>query len=446
MQVKTRFAPSPTGYLHIGGARTALFNWLFAKQNNGSFVLRIEDTDRSRHVDDSPKKIMNDLEWLGLQWNEGPYYQSERLNIYQKYIDQLINSGHAYRDKDSQAVYIRANGQQSFYFTDLIKGESSITSSIEDFVIQKSDGFPTYHLACVVDDYEMKITHIIRGQEHQTNTYNHLLLQKALNIPSPTYLHIPIILNSDGSKMSKRDKEKAIAEGRQPPSIEVKDFKVEGYTPEALLNYISLLGWSPGNNEEYFTIDKLTQKFNIRNVGDSNARFDKQKLTAFNTYWSAQLDPKRLVYLFKEYLWEFESIILKASDEELLHLLNLCHGYRTFEDVKNKIKFLYTPNYRIQYDANAIEKFLQPNDKQGFKLLRIAYIKFEPVKHWTTENIKAVLDEITQQNGIQFKEIAQPIRIAITGSTISPEIVESLRLLGLSRTLHRLFNCLILSK
>ncbi|UCC29124.1 MAG: glutamate--tRNA ligase, partial [Phycisphaerales bacterium] len=293
--VRVRFAPSPTGYLHIGGARTVLFNWLVARKAGGTFVLRIEDTDRTRHVEDSVRKILDDLCWLGFDWDEGPeiggdygpYFQSRRLDIYDRYLQQLLDSGNAYYALETpeqlqamreaatakeggfryprpdplptieQGLAARAEGRavvmrfkmpdEDITVSDEILGEVRLAADQhEDFVIQKGDGFPTYHLACVVDDELMEITHVLRGQEHLMNTPKHVALQRALGFAVPKYAHLPVIFNMDGSKMSKRDKDKAVKKGLPPPEIDVHDFRMAGYIPEAVVNFISLLGWSVG--------------------------------------------------------------------------------------------------------------------------------------------------------------------------------------------------------
>ena len=341
--VRVRFAPSPTGYLHIGGARTVLFNWLVARKAGGTFVLRIEDTDRARHVEDSVQKILDDLRWLGLTWDEGPqaggdhgpYFQSQRLDLYNEHLQRLLDSGDAYYALESpdelatmreraekekggfryprpdpvptveQGMTARAEGRPivvrfkmpdaDITVTDDILGEVTLaTDQLEDSVIPKSDGFPTYHFACVVDDELMRITHVLRGQEHLMNTPKHIALQRALGFATTHYANMPVIFNKSGGKMSKRDKEKAIAKGEVPPEIEVRDFRAAGYLPEAIVNFIALLGWSPGDDREQFDLAEMTSLFSIDRIGKTNAKFDRTKLLSFNTDWAARRTFRRV--------------------------------------------------------------------------------------------------------------------------------------------------------
>ncbi|MCH8853986.1 MAG: glutamate--tRNA ligase, partial [Planctomycetes bacterium] len=417
--VRVRFAPSPTGYLHVGGARTALFNWLLARKHGGQLVLRIEDTDQKREVGDSLPKILDDLRWLGLDWDEGPesggdcgpYFQSKRLDLYDKYCQQLLDSGDAYYAFDTpeelaamreeakrkkqtfkyprphafatadDAERAKADGKPAVVrfkmpdhditVTDTILGEVTLSKDdLEDFVIRKADGFPTYHFACVVDDELMKISHVLRGSEHLNNTPKHIAIQQALGFATPVYAHMPIIMNMSGSKMSKRDKEKAIAKGEPPPEIEVHDFRAAGFLPEALLNFIALLGWSPGDDREDFALDELVEAFTLERIGKTSAKFDRVKLLSFNTDWSARVSSDRLLAAFKDFLQlriadcglrneeqqrrdregavpesrtpnhEPRSAIppglLTADDQTLARVLEVCKGFRTFADVVAK--------------------------------------------------------------------------------------------------------------
>ena len=516
--VRVRFAPSPTGYLHIGGARTVLFNWLLARKAGGTFVLRIEDTDRTRHVEDSVQKILDDLRWLGLDWDEGPeaggdygpYFQSQRLDLYNEHLQRLLESGQAYyaletpeqlqamretaiREKRAlnyqrpdplptieQGQAARAQGRQvvvrfkmpptDITVVDDILGEVTVAAGqIEDFVIQKGDGFPTYHFACVVDDALMKITHVLRGQEHLMNTPKHVALQRALGLsgpryahlptvfkntpkhavlqqalrfPAPRYAHLPVIFNMDGSKMSKRDKEKAIAQGQPPPEIDVHDFRTAGYLPEALLNFISLLGWSPGEDREQFTLAEAVSLFSIDRVGKTNAKFDRDKLLSFNKDWAARLPAARLFAAFKDYLAVTGSPMGKSDDATLRHLLGLCAGFRTFPDAENKTRFLYTADEEIEYEPKAIEKVLAKSNGAGYAMLEYLLPKFEALTDWNTGTLEALLQSAVEDKQTKLGNVAQPVRVAITGSTISPSIHESLALLGKEKTLNRIRNCL----
>lgn len=279
--VITRFAPSPTGELHIGGARTALFNYLWARHNNGKFILRIEDTDRKRHSEEAIDNIKRDLEWLGIEWdNEVVEKQSNRVQLYKDWIDRdLLALHYAYIKRGSNAVYLSPPKNKDITIEDTILGEIKInTKSINNFVIRKSDGFPTYNFACVIDDYLMKITHVIRGQEHLNNCAPQQIIRDALGITDvPTYSHVSVILNLDGSKMSKRDK---------TSMINVKDFRDAGISPDALINYIALLGWSPGGDVEIMDRQELIERFSLDRLRKSNSKFDYKKLESFNKKYS----------------------------------------------------------------------------------------------------------------------------------------------------------------
>lgn len=489
--VRVRFAPSPTGYLHIGGARTVLFNWLVARKAGGTFILRIEDTDQARNVEDSVKKILDDLRWLGLQWDEGPevggaygsYFQSQRLDTYNRVLEQLLNSGQAYYGLESQeelaALRDAATKQHGGYRyrrpqqlptvqeglaakaagkpvvvrfkmpdTDItvyddILGQVTLTADqLEDFVIQKSDGFPTYHFACVVDDELMGITHVLRGQEHLMNTPKHVAMQRALGYRTPRYAHMPVIFNMDGSKMSKRDKEKAIAKGQTPPEIDVHDFRVAGYLPEAVTNFIALLGWSAGEDREYFDLSELTARFSIERVGKTNARFDRAKLLAFNTEWATRLNSARLLAAFKDYLAVNDASLRKFDDALLGRILAACAGFRTFRQVEEKVKFLVIADDAIEYDPKAVQKVLAKNEGEGYRTLEGLLPKLRGETNWTTAALDALVNMFCQENNVQMGAVAQPIRVAVTGSTISPSIGETLSMLGRDKSLFRIENCL----
>ena len=485
--VRVRFAPSPTGYLHVGGARTVLFNWLLAKQSGGVFVLRIEDTDRSRHVADSVAKILDDLRWLGLMWDEGPevggdfgpYFQSERLDIYSKYVDQLLDSGDAYyaletpEELASMREQARAGkrdfkyprpetlpsveegrkareaGRQipvrfkvpdkDFAVRDEILGEVSWPrGELEDFVIQKGDGWPTYHFACVIDDGLMKISHVLRGQEHLTNTLKHVALQHTLGFATPAYAHLPIICNMDGTKMSKRDKEKAVKKGLEPPEIEVHDFRLAGYLPEALLNFISLLGWSPGDDREHLTLGEITEAFSLNKVGKTSSRFDRDKLIAFNTDWAASLDSAKLLDALKDFAKANGSPLADADDELLEHLLRANKGMRTFRDVEKKSAFLFVDDSEIEYDDKAVRKVLSKNDGAGFSMLELLLESLESESDWSVGRLEKLLTGVCESRDVKLGAVAQPLRVAATGTTLSPPIYDTLALLGRERTLKRI--------
>lgn len=494
--LRVRFAPSPTGYLHIGGARTVLFNWLLARKHGGKFILRIEDTDQARNIEDSVGKILDDLRWLGLDYDEGPevggpygpYFQSQRLSIYNDYLQRLLESGHAYyaletpqqlaqmredAKKHRRAVtYIRpdpvptvAEGQaarkaghqvvvrlkmpgEDIAVADEILGEVVLPfDQNEDFVIQKSDGFPTYHFACVVDDELMKITHVLRGQEHLMNTPKHIAVQRALGIATPRYAHLPVIFNPDGTKMSKRDKEKALAAGKKPPEIDVHDFRASGYLPDAVINFIALLGWSPGDDREIFDRRDLVEAFSIERVGKTNARFDREKLLSFNTLWAARLEPSRLLQAFQNFLKCCETAppaMRHAPPQQLDQVLRVCSGFRTFADVVAKAGFAFVDDDDICFDPQAAAKTLHKNDGAGLAMLARLRDLLAAQQPWTATSLDSLLHDVCAQAGVGMGQVAQPLRVALTGSTVSPAIGETLALLGRDRSLRRLDRCLLL--
>jgi glutamyl-tRNA synthetase len=505
-RVRVRFAPSPTGYLHIGGARTVLFNWLVARKTGGTFVLRIEDTDRTRHVEDSVQKILDDLRWLGLTWDEGPdvegefgpYYQSRRLAIYDEYLRRLLESGNAYYALETQEelaamrdAAVKASGgfryprpdplptieqgeaaraagrpvvvrfkmpDEAITVVDDILGDVTLaTEQLEDFVIQKGDGFPTYHFACVVDDELMKITHVLRGQEHLMNTPKHVAMQRALGFSTPCYGHMPVIFNMSGSKMSKRDKEKAIQKGEPPPEIDVHDFRLAGYLPEAVTNFIALLGWNPGDEREQFSLEELTATFSVDRIGKTNAKFDRDKLLSFNKDWAARVSPDRLLEAFKDYMahspagddagthaasFTYQPTGQPPTDEELRGILAACAGFRTFPDVLKKAGFLFKPDEAIEFDPKAVKKVLQKNDGAGYAMLEYLLGKLQTLDDWSGEALGALLESACKDRDTKLGDVAQPLRVAITGSTISPPIHESLAMLGKKATLSRVGECL----
>jgi len=489
--IRVRFAPSPTGYLHIGGARTALFNWLLARQSGGQFILRIEDTDRSRHVEDSLNKILADLSWLGLNWDEGPqvggdygpYFQSQRLDLYNKYLQQLLESGQAYYALETpeelaalreaaraekkgfkyqrpdplptiqEGEAVRASGKNivvrfkmpdtDITVVDDILGEVLLAADqLEDFVIQKGDGWPTYHLACVVDDALMNISHVLRGQEHLMNTPKHVALQRALGFDTPHYAHLPVIFNMSGGKMSKRDKEKALAKGEPPPEIEVHDFRSTGYLPEALLNFISLLGWSVSEDREQIDLQETVELFSVDRIGKTNARFDREKLLAFNTDWSDRLAAPRLLEMFKDYLAINQSPMGQVDDDVLNRILEVCAGFRTFADVVMKAGFIFEPNQAIEYHPKAVKKVLAKNDGEGYAMLEKLLPDLEGAEDWSGEDLESFLKNKVEEYGVGFGKVAQPLRVAVSGTTISPAIHDTLALLGRDKTLLRIKGCL----
>jgi glutamyl/glutaminyl-tRNA synthetase len=532
--VVTRFAPSPTGYLHVGGARTALFSWLAARHAGGNFLLRIEDTDLARSTEAATSQLLEDLRWLGLQWdNSELVYQSKRLHIYNAIMDDLIHRGLAYKAwetseeldalrKDAEKrkrsfIYRRpqltdeqvrklesearphvvrfAMPVKEYRFDDVVLGPNQGVGpdQVQDFVIRKSDGMPTYHFAVVVDDAEMAVTHVLRGQEHLLNTVNHIALQDALGYPRPIYGHLPIILNSDGSKMGKRDRDKKVRHAtqmwlrnsKQPidalasasslapsrlsqwidddgiqldanehlalmphvglkkadlPEVLVHDFRASGYLPEVLLNFLALLGWNPGGDRERMSIDELTRLFEIKDIGRSNAKFNREKLLAFNTEAAKSAPPQRLIAAMRDYLSVTpDSPLNQATDEQLATILRMKEGFRVLRDVDESSRFLFMPDEQITFDPQAVEKVLRKQG--GLEVLRAVHPILQSVSNWTSAEIEKAIEGYCQQTQLGLGKVAQPIRVAVSGGTISPPIFQSLEFLGRDGTLSRIARC-----
>ncbi len=489
--VRTRFAPSPTGYLHIGGARTALFNWLLARRHGGAFILRIEDTDVERNLPDADAQLMEDLRWLGLGWDEGPglggprgpYRQSERLDLYRSSAARLLDAGHAYyafetpgeldamraaaqarrrpfrysrparRPSAADADRARAEGRpvvvrlcvpnQEFIVHDLVLGDVTFRpGEVEDFVILKSNGWPTYHFAVVVDDEAMEITHVLRAQEHLMNTPKHLALQACLGCRVPAYAHLPLVFNLDGSKMSKRDKEKDVAGGRPPREIDVHDFRAAGYLPEAIVNFIALIGWSPGGDREKLTREEMIELFSIEGITKTSGRFDREKLLAFNTDYAAAAPPDRLREAFRDYARLADSPLSGLDEAALAAALDACRGLRTFRDVDVKIGPLFVPDEQVTFDPDSVRKVLEKNGGKGYAVLEQLLPSVAAAEPWTAERIDALIREFCERHGAKLADVAQPVRVALTGRTISPAIGQTLVLAGRERTLARLRRCL----
>jgi len=479
---RLRFAPSPTGYLHIGGARTALFNWLTARKNNGVFILRIEDTDRERYVPGSVEQIMSSLKWLGIDWDEGPdkpgaygpYIQSSRLDIYKKYCMQLVNQGDAYycfcaparleqmreeqkkrgvstqydrtcrnlaadeiaRKLENGAQYVirmKAPLEGAVAFTDLIRDDVVIPhSNIDDQVLLKSDGYPTYHLANVVDDHLMKITDVIRGEEWLMSTAKHLLLYKFFGWEPPNFAHLPLLLNPDKSKLSKRQND-----------VSVSDYIDKGFLPEAVVNFIALLGWNPGTDRELFTVPELIAAFDIGRCGKSGSVFDIAKLRWMNGMYIRELKKNninRLSELLKNELLKNKFIDADFSTEKLNQLTLLVAGnIDTISDVSEFTNLLFNDKIEIVSETErALIK--SPAASQIKQSLKTELAKIENI---TTENIQSIMKNIQLSAGIKGKELYHIIRILISGTIEGPDLALLILFLNKSKILARLDSIVI---
>jgi glutamyl-tRNA synthetase len=437
--VRVRFAPSPTGFLHVGGARTALFNWLFARHNQGVFVLRIEDTDKSREREDAVAVIYEGLRWLGLEWDEGgdkggkfgPYFQSERGAIYEKYLKTLEKKWLVYEDQG--AIRFRSP-RRPVVVDDIVCGRIEFDRSMEpDMTIRRPDGSWIFHFVNVVDDIEMKISHVIRGEDHLTNTSKHVALYQALEIEPPRFAHIPLILNRDGSKMSKRDEGSSIA-----------TYIEQGYAPEAVRNYLCLLGWSPKDNREKLDIEETIQLFDLEKVNRRNASFDLDKCNWLNYQYLAQMPVSR----FRELSLPFiEKAGIHVTDEAyLIDVLKLVQEKIKFlKDVPDWIGYFFTEDY--EYDPEAVAKtFGGAGRAEGSTkvdpdvISRISKLRetYQSIAEWNPEALENALKTLAKSIPCKTGELIHPARLAVSGRSIGPSLYHMLEVLGRQRVLTRL--------
>jgi len=427
--VRVRFAPSPTGALHIGGAHTALFNWLWARKNGGAFVLRIEDTDRTRSTKEYEETIMKGLRWLGLDWDEGPvtggpcgpYRQSERSHLYQENAQRLLDLGLAYKDGD--AVIFSVPKGKTIAFEDIVYGNISMESeTLKDIVLIKSDGFPTYNFAVVVDDYLMDITYVIRGEDHISNTPKQILLYEALGWRLPCFAHLPMILGKDKKKLSKRH-----------GATSVYEYRDMGYLPEGLFNYFALLGWSPGDNQEIFDRDEAVRLFDLSRVTKRAAVFDMDKLDAVNQIHISRLDPQKRVELVKPFWKELGLEPENLNGDFLSEALELLQGRgKTLREVAAFSDYFLTFEVvKRRYDGSDI------SDSQK-SLLREFFTQLFDKNRWDAHEMASFAKEWSKDKGLKMKDVAMPFRMAITGTKVSPGIFEVAALLGKEETAKRL--------
>ncbi|MBV9275885.1 MAG: glutamate--tRNA ligase [Verrucomicrobia bacterium] len=426
--VRVRFAPSPTGFLHVGGARTALFNWLFAQRHQGVFVLRIEDTDKSREHENAVRVIYDGLRWLGLEWDEGgdkggpfdPYFQSERGSIYEKYLKILESKALVYEDQG--AVRFRSS-HRPVLVDDLVCGRIEFDRSMEpDMTIRRPDGSWIFHFVSVVDDIEMRISHVIRGEDHLTNTSKHVALYQALGVEPPRFAHIPLILNRDGSKMSKRDEGSSIS-----------TYMERGYAPEAVRNYLCLLGWSPKDNREKLDIEEVIRLFDLDKVNRRNASFDLDKCNWLNAQYVAHMPISR----FRELSGPFiEKAGIQISDEEyLLAVLRIVQEkIKLFKDVPEWIGYFFTEDY--EYDAGAVAKtFSGPEIMKRLERLREGY---QTLAAWNAGSLESELKRLATEIPCKAAELIHPTRLAVSGRAIGPSLYHMLEVMGKDRVLRRL--------
>jgi glutamyl-tRNA synthetase len=430
MSVRARFAPSPTGYLHVGGARTALFNWLFVRKNGGTFVLRIEDTDEKRNTAEATQAIYEGLRWLGLDWDEGPgkggafgpYQQSQRREIYEKYLARLEAGGHTYEDEG--AVRFRSP-RKTVPVSDLVCGNISFDMSNPathpDMTIRRPDGSWIFHFVNVVDDLEMKITHVIRGEDHLSNTPKHIELYQALGADPPSFAHIPLILNHEGKKLSKRDGGSSI------------DYFVEnGYAPEAVLNYLCLLGWSPKDNREMLSLEEIRGLFELQSINRRNAIFDLDKCFWLNGQYILQMSLERFYELSVPFV-EKAGIAYESREDLLRALAIVKPKVKHLSDVPTWIGFLFTDDY--PFEAESVEKALEkPGALENLKSLGEA---LDSVRDWSHGVIESKLKETAAALGRKPGDLVHPARVAVSGKSVGPGLYEMFEILGRKRVLAR---------
>jgi len=471
--VRVRFAPSPTGYLHLGNARTALFNYLFARKNKGTLILRIEDTDAERSRKEYETAIMEDLRWFGVEWDEGPdkggefgpYRQTERLSLYREAAENLLREGRVYRcyctreetgrrnekagknesagydnhcrnltqedikryEREGRKPVLRLKvPQKSIKVNDLIRGEVVFEAEhIPDFVIMKSDGLPTFHFAVVMDDCLMKITHVIRGEDHLSNTPKHIMLFEAMGFETPRFAHMSMTLGRDRTRLSKRH-----------GATSVRAYKEGGYLPEAFFNYISLLGWGTAESQDIFSGEELIKEFSIERCNKSNAVFDPEKLLWMNGLYIRKTSPERILKLSMPYLKD-SGLITDADGEEKMDYMK-----KAISLEQEKIKLLKDVPYHIgffvrepEYEEKAVKKYLAG---KGIEVLKEILPVFESCEEWTTDNLEDKVREFCEAKGCKAGEVFHPLRVSLSGKTTGPGLFQLIEHLGKKKTVERL--------
>lgn len=451
--VRTRFAPSPTGYLHIGGARTALYCWLYARKTKGTFILRIEDTDLERSTPESVQAILDGMSWLNLNFDEGPYYQTQHFDRYRQVIAQMLAQGTAYRcycskerleklreeqtEKKEKPRYdglcrnLTEPGDGSFVvrfknptegvveFDDLIRGKVIFANSeLDDLIIARSDGTPTYNFTVVVDDWDMKITHVLRGDDHINNTPRQINIMRALGATPPSYAHVPMILGSDGKRLSKRH-----------GAVGVMQYREDGYLPEALINYLVRLGWSHGD-QEIFTMDELINYFEIKDINRAPAAINPEKLLWLNQHYMKTSDPQHVA---KEFAWHLEKIgVDYKNGPALADIIKLqAERTKTLKEMAERSRYFY----ETVVLSDEMKAHFSPEIKQP---LADVVEELGCLADWSKDSIHGVLSAVAEKSGLKIGKLAQPIRVAITGGTVSPPIDMTMQALGKKIVMDRL--------
>ena len=472
--VRVRFAPSPTGYLHIGGVRSALFNWLYARNQGGSFILRIEDTDVERSKEEATRQIIESMTWLGLAWNEGPYFQSQRLDLYRKRAFELLESGAVYKcfcsREKIEAQRLRAEKEKRDYLYDgccrsLSSGESAANEAaglpyvlrfkvpgagdtvwqdavagevrfenarLGDFVILRSDGHPTYNFCCVVDDLDMGITDVIRGAEHISNTPRQILLYEAFRKAPPRFAHVTVILGKDKSKLSKRH-----------GAASVMEYASEGFLPEAVFNFLALLGWSPGNDEEIMSRERLIASFSLAGISRANPVFDQEKLRWMNGMYLRSLPQEDIIQRVLEFMPSRGVDPQKYDCGWLKGIIGLeIPRAHTLSELVDHLRYFFTDEY--EYEEKAVQNVSKKENPIPY--LEMARDAIRGLEDFSIESLESAMKKLTEERKIGFGKIAQPIRLALTGGLASPGLFEVLHFLGKDRTLKRLDRAVLFFK
>ncbi|WP_419596655.1 glutamate--tRNA ligase [Thiolapillus sp.] len=455
MTVRTRFAPSPTGYLHVGGARTALFSWLHARKHGGQFVLRIEDTDLERSTAESVNAILEGMTWLGLEYNEGPFYQTHRFDRYNEVIDQLLEKGLAYRCDCSRERLEKLREEQMarkekprydgfcrhreidpghphvvrFHnpdegvveFDDLVRGRISVANTeLDDLIIRRSDGTPTYNLTVVVDDADMNITQVIRGDDHINNTPRQINLLNALGLKVPEYAHLPMILGDDGARLSKRH-----------GAVSVMQYMEEGFLPEALLNYLVRLGWSHGD-QEIFSLDEMVELFDLAEVNRAPSAFNTEKLLWINQHYLKSDDPKRIARLLSPHLGKLDIDPTEGPD-----LVQVVEAQRERASTLVELARISAFYYRDfdTFEPKAAKKALKEAALEPLALVRA---RLAELSEWNREDIHEVIDSAVKTLEVGFGKVAMPVRVAVTGGAPSPDLDLTMEMIGQAACLRRI--------
>ena len=421
--VKVRFAPSPTGFLHLGSARTALFNWLYARHSGGKFLLRIEDTDRVRSDTKFLEEILEDLKWLGIDWDDEPIYQSRRFDVYREKAEKILARGNAYRE--GEAIIFKVEKGRLIELNDIIHGKITVnTDNIKDQVLIKSDGSPTYNFSCVVDDSYLEITHVLRGDDHISNTPKQILFYEALELKLPQFGHMPLILGPDGAKLSKRH-----------GVVSVEEYKKEGFLPEALANYLILLGWFPGEDREVLSLNEAVKLFDINDMSDVQAKFDIQKLKWMNGEYIMKKKTEELLPLIKDRLLAAGFDISSMADDYISKIIGLYKiRMKTLDEFVELADFFFKDDFTV--DEEGKKKHLDNEEKK--ENMRIFADRLEGLEAFSQEGIEEICRNIVEERGIKAAAVIHPTRMAISGKTKGAGLFEIMEVLGKEKVINRM--------